>query len=334
MSFPFNLYLLSALAAALTAAASVPIWRAACLRLGLIDEPGPRKIHATPVPLAGGLALLTGLCVPVAAGAVVVVAATAGADIPVLDMGTIQHLIYGLGKRALQLFGIVAGAFAITCLGLVDDKLELGPAKKFAGQLVVAILVAATGTRITLFVESALFSYAITVLWILALINALNFMDNMNGLCAGLGVICAWYFGLCAAQAGQYLVATMALLMCGALLGFIPYNFPKAVVFLGDSGSQLVGYMLAVLGILPHFYTPAHPRPAAVLIPLLVLAVPLADMVWVVTLRAIQRQPIYVGDTSHISHQLVRSGLTERLAVLVLLLAATITGALGLLLAS
>ncbi len=334
MRFPFNLYLLAIVGAALSTAVSLPIWRVVCLRIGLVDEPGPRKIHHAPIPLAGGLAVLTGLCVPVLLGALAVMVLDWGGQISLLDAGTAQHLSYGLGKRTLQLGGIVLGALAIVCFGLIDDKVELGPLKKFAGQLAVAVLVAATGTRVTLFVPSTFFSYAITVLWILTLTNALNFMDNMNGLCAGLGVICAWYFGLCAAKAGQYLVATVALLMCGALLGFLPYNFPKAVAFLGDSGSQLVGYMLAVLGILPHFYTSENPHVVAVLTPLLVLAVPLADMAWVVGVRLLQHRPVYVGDTSHLSHQLVKRGASKPTAVLVLLLIATFTGALGVILTS
>src|SRR5207302_6666765 len=135
-----------------------------------------------------------------------------------------------------------------------------------------------------LFVPNLLFSYAITILWILTLINAFNFMDNMNGLCAGLGAIGAWYFAIIAAADGQYLVALIAFLTFGALLGFLPYNFPRAWAFLGDAGSHLIGYLLAVLAILPHFYNPRHQRPLAVLTPLLVLAVPLLDMGWVVIL--------------------------------------------------
>lgn len=170
-------------------------------------------------------------------------------------------------------------------LGVWDDKVELGAGIKFAGQTLIALLVAAAGVRITVFVPSVAFSYAITVLWILTVINAFNFMDNMNGLCPGLGAIGAAGFAIIAAGHGQYLVALLALLACGALLGFLPYNYPRATAFLGDAGSHLVGYLLAVLAILPHFYSAKHPQPLAILSPLLVLAVPLADMAWVVVLR-------------------------------------------------
>ena len=118
----------------------------------------------------------------------------------------------------------------------------------------------------------------------------------------------------------------MALLTCGALLGFLPYNFPEARAFLGDAGSHLTGYLLAVLAILPHFYTPERPRRFAVLTPLAVLAIPLLDLTWVVILRWRLRQPFYVGDTNHLSHRLVRAGLSKTTAVLLIWLAAAVIG--------
>ena len=214
-------------------------------------------------------------------------------------------------------------------VGWLDDLRELRPGVKFAGQCLIAALVAASGVRITLFVPSLLFSYAVTILWILTMVNAFNFMDNMNGLCAGLGAIGAWYFAIVAAAGDQYLVALMAFLAFGALVGFLPYNFPYASSFLGDAGSHLVGYLLAVLAILPHFYTPLRPRRWAVLIPLAVLAVPLFDLVWVVLLRLSQRKPFYIGDTNHLSHRLVRRGVSRTSAVLMIWLAAALCGAVA-----
>src|SRR5947207_15501748 len=131
-------------------------------------------------------------------------------------------------------------------LGLCDDKWELKASTKFCGQLFIALFVAACGVRITIFVQNIFFSYAVTILWILTVTNAFNFMDNMNGLCAGLGAISAACFALVAATQDQYLVALIAFLVCGALGGFLPYNFPRASAFLGDTGSHLLGYLLAV----------------------------------------------------------------------------------------
>ena len=117
--------------------------------------------------------------------------------------------------------------------------------------------------------------------------------------------------------------------MCGALAGFLPWNFPQARAFLGDAGSHLVGYLLAVLAILPHFYTRQNPRPLAVLSPLLVLAIPLADLAWVVVQRTLAGKPFYVGDTNHLSHRLVRAGLSPTRAVLVIWLVAAAIGTLA-----
>jgi UDP-GlcNAc:undecaprenyl-phosphate GlcNAc-1-phosphate transferase len=213
-------------------------------------------------------------------------------------------------------------------LGWLDDKHELRASRKFAGQMLLAALVACAGARITLFVPSIIFSYAVTILWIVTVMNAFNFMDNMNGLCAGLGAIGAGCFALVAAADQQYLVAAIAYLTVGALLGFLPYNFPRAQSFLGDSGSHLIGYLLAILAILPHYYSVRHPRPWAVLVPLFALAVPLADMVCVVILRWRIGQPFYIGDTNHLSHRLVRLGLTRTQAVLLIWLGAILIGSL------
>jgi UDP-GlcNAc:undecaprenyl-phosphate GlcNAc-1-phosphate transferase len=323
MSFPLNAYLLALLSGFAASFLTLPLWRKACLRLGLVDEPGHRKIHHAPVPLAGGLAVLTGLTVPLAAGAIAV-------KLDLLGINTAGLLSYGLNRRAIELIAIVAGALGMVALGCWDDSHELRPVAKFGGQLLIALLVAAAGVRITLFVQNALFSYAVTVLWILTVTNALNFMDNMNGLCAGLGAIGAGYLAAIAAAAGQYLVALIALVGAGALLGFLPYNFPRASAFLGDAGSHLVGYLLAVLSILPHFYSRKNPEVFAVFKPLLVLAVPLIDLVWVVILRWNLGRPFYVGDNNHLSHRLVRRGWSRPGAVLFIWLLAALGGALAL----
>ena len=301
----------------------MPLWRRWCVRNGLVDDPGHRKIHAHPIPLAGGLAVLTGLIVPWVLGAI-------GMHVGVFAADALERLRYGLEHRALQLLAVLLGAIGITFLGWLDDKHELKPGFKFAGQFLVATLVAAAGLRISLFVPNIVFSYVVTILWILTLINAFNFMDNMNGLCSGLGTICALLFGIEAAWLGQYLVAGLAFLCAGALAGFLPYNFPRANAFLGDSGSHLVGYLMAVLAILPHFYSTKHPKPFAVFSPLLILAVPLGDLAWVVCHRWRAGQPFYVGDTNHLSHRLVRRGLNQRQAVLVIWALALITGLLSL----
>ena len=323
MSFPFNIYLPTLAGAFLVARLSQPLWRRWALRVGLVDDPGQRKIHDEPIPLAGGWAVLTGFLLPLAAGALALKLGCFGSEIS----GPLQH---GFSRRTGQLLVVALGALGMLVIGWLDDRHELRPAKKFTGQFLIASAVAVAGVRITLFVPSTLFSYAVTVLWILTLVNAFNFTDNMNGLCAGLGAIAAWHFALLAARDGQYLVALLGLAICGALAGFLPWNFPRARSFLGDAGSHLVGYLLAVLAILPHFYTPQAPRVVAVFAPLLILAVPLIDLAQVVLGRWRRRQPFYVGDTNHLSHLLTRCGLSRTAAVLVLWAFAALAGAIPL----
>ena len=315
MTFPASAYLLAVLGGALATFASLPLWRAWCVRTGLVDDPGQRKIHNIPIPLAGGLAVLTGLLLPLFAGAVAI-------QLGLLPAGAVEKISYGFEKRGLQLAAILVGALGMVLLGWLDDRHELRAGPKFAAQLGIALLVALAGVRIKLFPESPLspvLSCGVTVLWILTVVSAVNIMDNMNGLCAGLGTIGAAAFGATAALHGQYLVASLALMAAGALAGFLPYNYPKASAFLGDSGSHLTGFLLAVLAILPHFYTAQNPRPLAVLAPLLVLIVPLGDMVCVMWIRWRAGKPVWVGDTNHLSHRLVRCGLGKPQAVAAIL---------------
>lgn len=326
LEFPFNLYLLGGGGAFLASLCSLPFWRRFAQRTGFVDDPGHRKIHSTPVPLAGGWTVLGALAMTMLCGA-------AAVKFGWIDWGGTQEALrYGVGRRSGQLLAILIGALGMAMVGALDDKYELRPAIKFGGQLLIASFVALAGVRITLFVPSAIFSFVVTVLWILTVTNAANFLDNMNGLCAGIGAIGAWACAWSAAIQGQYLVAIFAFAAFGALLGFLPHNYPRATAFLGDGGSHLVGYLLATLAILPHFYSNLAPRTLTVLSPLLILAVPLADLVWVVLLRWKIGQPFYVGDTNHISHRLVRRGLSKSTAVALIWLFSALAAAVSFLL--
>jgi UDP-GlcNAc:undecaprenyl-phosphate GlcNAc-1-phosphate transferase len=322
MPFPANIYVLSGVAAGLASWLALPLWRAWCRRMGLVDEPGSRKIHEQPIPLAGGLAIQTGLLAPL-------ILLAPAMQLNLLDAETANQISYGFSRRAGQLAAIFGGSIGMLVLGWLDDKHELRPTAKFLGQFVIALLVALAGIRITLFVPNLIFSYTVTVLWIVTVTNSFNFMDNMNGLCAGLAAIACLLLGLTSAWQGQYLVASLAFLSCGAVSAFLPYNFPRASAFLGDAGSHLIGFLLAVLAILPHFYTGEHRHRWAVLSPLFILAVPLADLVWVVVLRWQLGKPFYVGDNNHLSHRLVRRGLSPTQAVLLIWTLAAAVGSLA-----
>jgi UDP-GlcNAc:undecaprenyl-phosphate GlcNAc-1-phosphate transferase len=320
VNFPFNFFAAAFAGAFATSLLALPLWRKWCLRTNLVDDPGHRKIHSAPVPLAGGFAVLTGILLPLGVGAMLL-------KLGIVKIASANAIVHGLDRRAIELAVLALGAVAITILGWLDDKHELKALPKFTGQILIAVAVAAACKRITLFVPSEIFSYVITILWLLTVINAFNFMDNMNGLCAGVGAIGAFVFALIAAAHGEYLVAITGFLMCGALVGFLPWNFPNARAFLGDAGSHLVGYLLAVMAILPHFYTKQEPHRLAVLAPLLVLAIPLLDLAQVSLFRTLNKKPFWIGDTNHLSHRLTRVGLSRTRAVLILWLAAAVIGA-------
>jgi len=328
VTFPFNFFLAAFAGAFITTLLALPLWRKWCLRTNLLDDPrdgknyDAPKIHSGAIPLAGGFAVLTGILLPLIVGAIFIQSG-------IVKISFSSLIAHGLERRGLELGAIAVGAIAITILGWFDDKHELKPLPKLAGQFLIALLVTIACKRITLFVHSEIFSYAITILWLLTVVNAFNFMDNINGLCAGLGAVGSFLFALISAANCEYLVATISFLMCGALIGFLPWNFPNAKAFLGDAGSHLVGYLLAVMAILPHFYTKQNPHPLAVLSPLLVLAIPLVDLAQVVILRTLNKKPFWIGDTNHLSHRLVRAGLSRTRAVLLLWLIAAIIGAIA-----
>ncbi len=319
MRFPRDAYWMVFLATSAVTWISVPLWRRWCVRNGLVDEPGGRKDHGSVIPLAGGLAVLTGLAFVVLMGWLAI-------QFDVLEGTGRQLLAHGMGRRVVPLGAVLLGALGMLLLGVLDDSRELPAGIKFGGQLLIALLVATAGVRATLFVPSLVFSYAVTVLWILTITNAVNFLDNMNGLCAGLGLIAAAWFATTAIRHGQYLVALLALSIAGALAGFLPHNFPRARVFLGDGGSHLTGFLLAVLALLPNFYSMAHPVRWAVLEPLVVLLVPLMDLSQVVCTRIRAGKPVWIGDHNHLSHRLVRLGLNRTQAVAVLWLVAVGAG--------
>ena len=186
------------LAAAFITFATLPIWRAGCRRSGLIDDPGDRKIHEQPIPLAGGLAILSGLLLPILA-------------LPFLGkMGQPEPGVM------LRLAALLGGAVAMTLLGLLDDRVELRPVPKFAGQFLVAVAVSAAGLRFHLFPSPL--DHVLTVLWILTVTNAFNFTDNMNGLCAGLASLGALGMAVLSSRCGDIDSLVLCVLTAGAAL--------------------------------------------------------------------------------------------------------------------
>jgi UDP-GlcNAc:undecaprenyl-phosphate GlcNAc-1-phosphate transferase len=267
------------------------------LRLGIMDQPAARKLHTSPMPRFGGIAMY---------GAVV-----------------IALLVFEERFRVDQLVSILLGATWVSFLGVWDDRWGLRPILKFIGQIIAAVILIVNGVQVN-FLPSNILNWTVTVVWVVGLSNAINFLDNMDGLSGGITAIASAFFLLMAVQNGQYLVGALSAALLGASVGFLVYNFNPASIFMGDTGSLFLGFMLAALGIKLRF--PANIDAVTWMAPVLVLGVPIFDTTLVVFSR-IRRglHPVTAGK-DHTSHRLVRLGFTQREAVMILYLVGGMLG--------
>lgn len=282
-------YTITAVAAGLIAFVGTPLTLVVARRLGFIDAPGPRKVHLAPVPVLGGVAIWAALVVSL--------------------------VIFGRGREFNELIAIVIGGTLISLVGLVDDRYGLGPRGKLTGQGAAALVLVFGGVQ-THVTNMLWLDVLITVLWVVGIVNALNLMDNMDGLAAGVAAVASGSFLLLAALNGQILVASLAAALLGACLGFLFYNFQPAITFMGDTGSMLLGFALAVLGIKLAF--PSLPLTQSWMVPILVLGLPMFDTTLVLISRRRRGVPWYQGGTDHTSHRLTRLGLSQRRVVIAL----------------
>ncbi len=320
---------------AFVASAVVTPWvRRMAIGRGFVDRPGGHKGHDRSVALGGGIAITWVVCLPVLA-ATTVAGLAYRYGTPAWFPEVLKPHVAGVAFKAPGVFAVMAGAIMLHIIGLVDDRRPLGPTFKFFVQVVIAfILAAGFDIRILdLAVVPAWCSVILTVLWITGITNAFNFLDNMDGLSAGVAAISGIIFSIAAFSAGQLFVPMVMLLLVGALLGFLIHNFHPASIFMGDSGSLVVGYLMAVLIVLTTFYDPRRSlHPAGVLLPIVVLAVPLYDVVSVCVHRYRAGASLFQGDRRHFSHRLVQRGFSTRSAVLTIYLATAATSASAILL--
>ncbi|MBN2064962.1 MAG: undecaprenyl/decaprenyl-phosphate alpha-N-acetylglucosaminyl 1-phosphate transferase [Sedimentisphaerales bacterium] len=301
--------------------------RKLAIRLNFTDSPGERKIHQRPIALGGGLALFITIIAPLALAALAAycqpLAQIARHFFPQTD--TALALFKANGIEYLT-FLAVAALLHIT--GIIDDRKALGPYPKLIIQLGSALLLATMGgVCLDFFIASYPLRVLLSTLWIVIIVNAFNFLDNMDGLSAGIALICSLLIMTAALSSGQIYLACFLALIAGALLGFLFFNFNPASIFMGDAGSLLIGMFMATASIKTTYYqgdtgTPAH----AAAMPLLILAVPLYDFISVVIIRLLQGRSPFVGDKQHFSHRLTDRGLTPRAAVLTIWLATALTG--------
>lgn len=280
-------------------------------RIGLMDVPGalPHKKHSSPTPLAGGLTLIFSLIIGLL-------------------------LVNASSLRAL--WPILLPSVVVFALGLWDDFRRLPAIVKLAGQVIAAVLLIALGTYVRLLKpESAglpsqvalLINWGITIFWVVGITNAFNLVDSMDGLVVGLGAVAIAFLVLVTLGSQQVNLQILLALLLGICGGLYFYNVSPARFFLGDSGAQTIGFLLAAVGIL---YNPsAFPQGSSWFLPILILGVPIFDTTLVVIARMRERQPIYRAGQDHTYHRLISKGLDGTRAVAVMHIAAVALGCVG-----
>jgi UDP-GlcNAc:undecaprenyl-phosphate GlcNAc-1-phosphate transferase len=312
---------LSFCASFLLSVVGVLVVRRAAARTGFVDHPRGRKAHGRPVSLGGGLAIALAAGLPLLAVgllALLLRVRPGWLSLPV----SLAVPLRQAGAQAMRLFIVLAGGAAVVLLGAWDDARHLSPRAKLLGQVLVALGVSLMpGLRITAFIPYPWVHVALTVTWLVLLMNSFNLLDNMDGQSALVAFLTAGALLIVALQTEQNFVAGMLLCLMGAVLGFLLFNLPPATIFMGDAGSMFLGYMLAMGTVLCSFTFSGAPGPATsafpqnpifpLALPLIIFAVPLYDSLSVIAIRFHLGRPVMEGDRNHFSHRLVRLGMSE-----------------------
>lgn len=286
---------------------TVPV-RHFALRMGMVDRPGPRKVHVTPIPLLGGIAIYLGFAAAI-----------------LLTHGAMQQ----------QTIAILSGATLLAIVGFLDDGgLLHHQVKLFLGMPLAALFLLASGIRAQLFSQfipgnlGLILDGCLTIIWVVGITASFSILDHMDGLCAGITAIAAGFFTLSAYMNGQTIVQTLGAATLGAALGFLRWNFNPAKIFMGDGGAMFLGFLMATLGL--KIRPDGAPFPAGWLVPVLILGVPIFDTTMVSISRARRGLlPFTSPGKDHTAHRLSNLGLGHRGAVLVLYLLAVVFGTIA-----
>ncbi|UOQ45686.1 undecaprenyl/decaprenyl-phosphate alpha-N-acetylglucosaminyl 1-phosphate transferase [Halobacillus salinarum] len=270
-----------------------PIVKKLAIKIGATDKPDARKVHKVLMPRLGGLAIFISFFV-----------------------GFI--FFFPESKYALP---IIIGAGIIILTGVLDDLIELSPKLKLGGQLLAALVVVLGGVQVDFInlpfggtIEFGLLSIPITIIWIIAITNAINLIDGLDGLAAGVSAIALLTISGMAITMGNIFVVFMGFMMLGSTLGFLIYNFYPAKIFMGDTGSLFLGFMIGVLSLLGFKNVTLF----SFIIPVIILGVPISDTIFAIVRRTIQRKPLSAPDKSHLHHCLINLGYTHPETVLMI----------------
>ena len=277
------------------------------IRIGAVDKPNARKVHTHIMPRMGGLAIYTSFVV-------------------------VLFLSHSVTK---ELLGLFLGGTVLVIVGIIDDMKDIPAKVKLCGQILAACIVVAFGVRVDFMTNIfhgdifslSIFSIPVTIIWIVAIINAVNLIDGLDGLAAGISIIAAATMAISGYASGQLLMASMAMILIGATLGFLRYNFHPAKIFMGDTGSMFLGYNLAVfavLGVTKSFTA------LSLVTPILVLAIPILDTLFAIIRRKMNHKPIFKPDKHHLHHCLLNYGFSHRDTVLIIYAVSAVLALCGL----
>ena len=264
-----------------------PVVKTIAVKLNYLDHPKVNKVHAHPTALLGGAAIYVSFIV-----------------------GLLTTAGFALDIR---LTSIVIGSTFLLIVGLVDDKMGMMPEVKLLGQFLAAMIVIKSGVRVE-FLHNYYLDTVFTYIWIVGITNSFNLLDNMNGLSVGIAVIASIFFGIVMCNGNQIGVAIVASALAGAGLGFLRHNFPKANIFMGDTGSLVLGFVLAALAVMGSWSTKFLTTSLAM--PILILAYPIFDTMLVTVMRLTEGRSIFQGGRDHSSHRMALLGFRKRRAVL------------------
>ncbi len=269
----------------------IPLLRKVAFKTNYLDHPKNTKVHAHPMPLLGGVAIYIAFVIGI-------------------------YMTLGIDHDH-KLTSILMGATLLLIVGLVDDRMGMMPEVKLLAQFLAAMVVIKSGVRME-FLPNYYLNVFLTYLWLVGITNAFNLLDNMNGLSAGIAAIAAIFFGIAMWTTNQIGIAIIAFALAGSTLGFLRHNFPKAHVFMGDSGSLVIGYLLASTAVMGSWNTKFLTTSLAM--PIIILAYPIFDTTLVTVMRLIEGRSIFQGGRDHSSHRLALLGLKRKRAVLLIYL--------------
>lgn len=279
---------------------SCPFFIQLAHKLKLLDYPHDRKAHSHPMPYIGGCVVFFSFWI-------------------IFLVGMFQmHDLWETRPQLISKFvGVFTGSVLMFTLGLVDDRFNLNAGLKFFFQALGAVILILFGLRVNLVVEFGILGYVATFIWILLIVNAFNFIDSIDGHCAGIAFISCLIFSALSWIVFQPVLGFCVTVLAGALLGFLPFNMKPAKAFLGDNGSLFLGYMMAALTLLYSYRTINQYSIVTPFIPVFMFGVPIYDTVSVIAVRLYRGIPPWKGDRNHFAHRLVRIGMSEKIAAVV-----------------